>query len=93
MDAKVTGTQKDLTVTFDQSLKGGTLNAANWLLYWNGQKRMCNTAFATADRVFCQTYYVGFTAKPNSVDYDPPPFDVMNPWLQAADAFYGYPAH
>lgn len=52
-----------------------------------------NSAFATGNQVFCQTYYAGFTANPNSVDYDPPPFDVMNPWLEPADAFYGYPAH
>jgi hypothetical protein len=78
-------------VEFDQPLFQQLLNTGNWTLYRSGRKRRMNTVNVVTGKVFAQTYDFGPTFKPDSVDFDPPPPDVMNLDLVPAAAFYGFP--
>jgi len=84
------GAQRDLWVQFDQELYDQHLDKTNWTLYYGNQRRFMNSANVVLGKVFCQTYNAGWTSKPNSVDFAPPPSDVMNLDRVPAVGFAGF---
>lgn len=81
----------DWEVFFDQPLVGGSVDPTNWW-FWKGfARRIGLTAHVIGNRVFGMSGPAGYDPKPDHVDYNPPPFDVMNLDLTPADAFADYP--
>lgn len=83
-------------VTFDKPLTPGPLHLANWRIYWQGLRYLMLTALVPDDP-FKRTVQltVGLTqatARPDSVTYAPPPFDVTSlKGTVPAPAFLGFP--
>lgn len=92
-DADYNPVDKTLRVYFDKELMTGTLDAANWEMKWNNERRRMNTAYANPDHVFCQTFYIGWCPTAKVCSYDPPPYDVKNLWGEPAEAFSDFPVH
>lgn len=78
-------------VTFDRPLQPGPLNTANWGFTCAGTRKVATSAASIGNNVNF-TLGIGGSTDPNPdhVDYDPPPFDVIDTEGNPADAFYNF---
>lgn len=77
--------------TFDQSLQPGPLNVPNWTLVASGSDFVPSTAVASGNIVSGASAMGSESARPDVIDWAPPPFDVVNAIGQSAAAFTGFP--
>lgn len=80
-------------VTFDRPLTAGALNAANWLITKPaGGGTVVATGASASGSVVSGTWVGGIGAPgTGSIEYAPPPFDVLSASGQPALAFSGFP--
>jgi hypothetical protein len=76
-----------LTVTFDQAIVPGVLDASNWWWWKNNVLNAPLNAVASGSTVVLTNPGSSLSPHVAEVHYDPPPFDVRNQENYLADAF------
>jgi hypothetical protein len=81
------------SVLFDLPLQAGALNAANWLITKPAGGGTVVATSASASGSTVSGTWVGGIGAPGtgSIEYAPPPFDVLSLATVAAPAFAGFP--
>lgn len=80
-----------LSVYFDQLLVPGPIAHTNWSGQANDKAIVPYNAWVEGQQVIAQCDYGPPAGPEDWCSYDPPPFDVMNLYLDPAAAFYEFP--